>query len=58
MQLKPTVCPKCKRKGLHFPMHAHAFGRKDYSRLECRFCKARFKRNAENAQPPERKEQG
>lgn len=36
-------CPKCKRKGLHYSMHPHAYGHKDYSRLKCRFCKASFK---------------
>jgi hypothetical protein len=27
-------CPACGRKGLHNPMHPHAAGWKDYSRLE------------------------
>jgi transposase-like protein len=36
-------CPACNRKGLHYAMHPHAFGWKDTSRLECRFCHKTFK---------------
>ena len=39
---KGKPCPKCGRKGLHFADHPHAFGFKDYGRVECRFCHARF----------------
>lgn len=46
INLKGKQCPKCKRKGLHFANHPHAFGWKDYSRIECRFCGARFKERA------------
>lgn len=35
-------CPKCQRKGLHYASHPHAFGWKDRSRIEYRFCHARF----------------
>jgi hypothetical protein len=28
-------------------MHAHAYGWKDYQRVECRFCKQRFKVKAD-----------
>lgn len=42
-ELSKTPCPKCGRRGLHFAMHPHAFGWKDYGRVECRFCSARFK---------------
>lgn len=38
------VCPKCKRKGVGWADHAHAYGRKDYTRATCRYCRATFKR--------------
>lgn len=41
--LAKRPCPKCKRKGLHYANHPHAFGWKDYSRVECRFCHRTFK---------------
>lgn len=41
--MKFIPCPKCKRKGLHYAMHAHAYGWKDTSRATCRFCHATFK---------------
>ena len=34
--------PNCGRKGLHYASHPHAFGYKDYERVECRFCKKKF----------------
>jgi len=37
------LCKKCGRKGLHHPNHPHAFGMKQYDRLICRFCGARYK---------------
>lgn len=40
--MNKTPCPKCGCKGLHTPMHPHAFGYKDVGKLECRFCHARF----------------
>lgn len=43
MDLRKRPCPKCGRKGLHHPMHAHAYGFKEYTKAECRFCGARFK---------------
>lgn len=43
-ELRRTPCPKCKRKGLRHPGHPHAFGYKDYARIECRYCKVRWKR--------------
>ena len=36
-------CPKCKRKGVGFAAHAHAYGWKDYNRASCRYCKTDFK---------------
>lgn len=36
------VCPKCKKKGVGYAGHAHAFGQKDYNRGRCRYCKAGF----------------
>jgi hypothetical protein len=46
INLNGKRCPKCKRKGLHFEDHPHAYGYKDYSRIVCRFCGARFKERA------------
>jgi hypothetical protein len=43
MKFKSIKCPKCERKGLHHPEHAHAQGWKEYSEIKCRFCKTRFK---------------
>ena len=43
MKFKGIKCPKCGRKGLHHPDHAHAYGWKEYSKAECRFCHARFR---------------
>jgi hypothetical protein len=40
---RKVPCPKCGRKGLHWPMHPHALGYKDHTAVECRFCHARFK---------------
>ena len=42
MNFKGKKCPKCGRRGLHYAMHPHAFGYKDYSRVECRFCHTQF----------------
>ena len=36
-------CPKCGKKGMGYAGHPHAFGYKDYTRLLCRYCHARFK---------------
>ncbi|MEN6317257.1 MAG: hypothetical protein ABFD82_00665 [Syntrophaceae bacterium] len=36
-------CPKCGRKGVGYANHPHAFGYRDYDRLECRYCNAKFK---------------
>lgn len=36
-------CPECGKKGLHYVDHPHALGFKDFSKVECRFCHARFK---------------
>lgn len=41
--LNKKPCPKCGRRGLHFAIHPHAIGWKDYDRVECRFCHTRFK---------------
>jgi len=35
-------CPKCKKKGVGYAGHAHAFGWKDYGKARCRYCNARF----------------
>ena len=42
-------CPSCGRKGLHFSDHPHAFGHKDFSHVECRFCHTRFKRKEQRS---------
>jgi len=42
MNFKNVKCPKCGRRGLHHPDHAHARGWKEYSKAACRFCHARF----------------
>jgi hypothetical protein len=36
-------CPKCKRKGVGYAPHPHAFGWKDYGRASCRYCHTVFK---------------
>lgn len=36
-------CPKCGKKGLHYPAHAHARGWKEYGIITCRWCKASWK---------------
>lgn len=41
--LRKEPCPECGRKGLHFRDHPHALGYKDYSRVQCRFCRTTFK---------------
>jgi predicted RNA-binding Zn-ribbon protein involved in translation (DUF1610 family) len=46
MNLQHVKCPKCGKKGLHYPNHPHAFGYKDYSKIVCRFCGARFKNSS------------
>jgi len=33
-------CPKCGKKGLIHPPHAHALGWKEYGLVNCRFCKS------------------
>jgi len=40
---KFQACPKCNRRGLHYADHPHAQGWKDYGRVVCRFCGARFR---------------
>ena len=42
MKISKFPCPKCNRKGLHYADHPHAFGWKDYDKVECRFCKSVF----------------
>ena len=39
-----ATCPTCHRRGVGYAAHPHAFGYKDYSRLVCRFCGARWRR--------------
>lgn len=36
-------CPKCSKKGLGHPPHAHAQGYKEYGEVRCRYCKTRWK---------------
>jgi hypothetical protein len=43
LQRGRAVCPACKRKGVGYAPHAHAFGWKDRSRAQCRYCRKRFK---------------
>ena len=42
MKNKFPPCPKCHRKGLHYSDHPHAYGWKNYDKVTCRFCDARF----------------
>jgi hypothetical protein len=42
-------CPKCKKKGVGFAGHAHAFGWKDYHKAKCRYCHAGFVLSVPNA---------
>jgi hypothetical protein len=39
-------CPKCGKKGLRVPEHPHAFGYKNYGKVSCFYCNARFKEKA------------
>ena len=43
MNIGSIPCPNCKRKGLHHPDHAHAFGYKERDKARCRFCNATFR---------------
>ena len=36
-------CQKCKKRGLGYAPHPHAFGSKDHGHALCRYCGARFK---------------
>ena len=36
-------CPKCGKKGVGYAPHPHAIGYKDYSKTQCRYCRAIFK---------------
>ena len=36
-------CPSCKRKGVGFASHPHAYGWKDYNKASCRYCHKTFK---------------
>jgi transposase-like protein len=42
-------CPACKRKGLSIANHPHALGRKDLSRVKCKYCNKKFDRVKLNA---------
>jgi len=53
VSLKGKPCPACGRKGLHYADHPHAYGHKDYGRIECRFCRASFKRAVRDARKGE-----
>lgn len=46
LQSGREVCPECGRKGLGYAPHPHALGWKDHSSVRCRYCKARFRRDA------------
>ena len=37
-------CPNCKKKGMGYAMHPHAYGWKDYDRFHCKYCKKYFRR--------------
>ncbi len=39
---KGLKCPKCGKKGLHYAKHPHAYGWKNYDKVSCRYCEARF----------------
>ena len=41
-KFKGVKCPKCGKKGLSYAPHPHALGFKDYDRVACRWCNARF----------------
>ena len=43
VQSARAKCQKCGKKGVGYAGHPHAFGYKDYTRLKCRYCNARFK---------------
>lgn len=43
MKLKGFRCPECGKKGLHHPMRAQGYKYEDYGKVQCRFCKKRFK---------------
>ena len=36
-------CPACKRKGLGYAAHPHAYGWKDYGHASCRYCRKTFR---------------
>lgn len=42
LQSRRQPCPKCGRKGVGYASHPHAFGYKEYSKADCRYCGARF----------------
>lgn len=42
LQTGRVKCPSCGRKGLGYAPHPHAFGYKDYSKAQCRYCHATF----------------
>jgi hypothetical protein len=43
LQSGRAECPACKRKGLGYAPHPHAFGYKNYDEAVCRYCRKRFK---------------
>lgn len=42
-KLRRFPCPKCGKKMLKIADHQHAFGHKDYSRVNCRGCGTTWK---------------
>lgn len=54
-------CPSCRRKGVGFADHPHAFGYKDYTRARCRYCGKIFRikdRSDQQSQNPQQQAQG
>ena len=43
-ELRKRPCPKCGKKGLSFAAHPHAFGYKDHTRVDCRYCGSTFRK--------------
>ena len=41
-KFKGLKCPKCGKKGLSYAPHPHAYGWKNYDKVACRYCEARF----------------
>jgi DNA-directed RNA polymerase subunit RPC12/RpoP len=42
-ELQGVKCPNCGKKGLSYAPHPHAFGLKNYEKINCRYCGASFR---------------